>query len=141
MDKKQVLVSFGVRIDCSKKMELSDREIQILVDYKNGKLELSGNEDAICDIFDNSSLSSINGLVGYDPGSIQIRDIMHIDEPKKSECIDEHIVPVRKVNGKILMYEQDLPKMTDEEYIKWFNLSELVDGVRMGPIFPSNLSR
>lgn len=40
------------------------------------------------------------------------------------------------VDDRILMYEEDLPKMTDEEYSKWFETSVIVDGVRMGDIYP-----
>jgi len=36
------------------------------------------------------------------------------------------------------MYEDQLPEsMTDAEYNAWFAQSTLVDGVRMGPIFPA----
>jgi len=34
-----------------------------------------------------------------------------------------------------LMYEDELPEMTDEEYDEWYEKSSVVYGVRMGPIF------
>lgn len=42
------------------------------------------------------------------------------------------------VNNKTpLMYEDDLPiDITDDEYDKWYEKSRIVDGVRMGPLFP-----
>lgn len=43
------------------------------------------------------------------------------------------------VDDRILMYEQDLPEMTDEQYSEWFKTSVLVDGVRMGSLYPDSL--
>lgn len=37
------------------------------------------------------------------------------------------------MNQSDLVYEQDLPEMTKKQYSKWYSLSELVMGVRMGP--------
>ena len=56
-----------------------------------------------------------------------IRDHKHI-----SCCPDRRLVPPP------VMYENDLPEMTDEEYSKWFADSCIIDGVRMGPAFPPN---
>jgi hypothetical protein len=37
------------------------------------------------------------------------------------------------------MFEDDLPEnMTDSEYSMWLDKSEIVYGVRMGPVFPTN---
>lgn len=33
----------------------------------------------------------------------------------------------------MLVYEDELPEMTDAEYREWFAKSEVIDGVRMGP--------
>jgi hypothetical protein len=42
----------------------------------------------------------------------------------KRECLPEETQ---------LVYEDQLPKMSDEQYSEWFNKSKIVDGVRMGP--------
>lgn len=34
-----------------------------------------------------------------------------------------------------LVYEDELPEMTEQEYAEWFKESKIVDGVRMGPPF------
>jgi len=36
---------------------------------------------------------------------------------------------------EILVYEDQLPEMTDAEYADWFKKSQVIDGVRMGPPF------
>jgi hypothetical protein len=139
MDKKEISVSFDIKINCRKNLKLSDKEIQLLIDFKDGLVNFDGNEDvlnsAIHHILQNDVLSfNPKVLLKCDQDTIKITDIVHIDEPKERKDFHQVIVPVREVDGKLLMYEQDLPKMTDEEYNKWFNSSELVDGVRMGPI-------
>lgn len=37
-----------------------------------------------------------------------------------------------------LIFEDELPEMTDEQYSEWFEKSQLVEGVRMGPIIEKN---
>lgn len=39
-----------------------------------------------------------------------------------------------KEQSEGLMFEDELPEMTDEQYSEWFEKSQLVEGVRMGPI-------
>lgn len=56
-----------------------------------------------------------------------IRDNKHI-----SCCPERRLVPPP------VMYEDQLPEMTDEEYSMWFADSCIVDGVRMGPIYLPN---
>lgn len=34
----------------------------------------------------------------------------------------------------LIMYESDLPKMTNYEYLQWYADSLVIDGVRMGPV-------
>lgn len=49
----------------------------------------------------------------------------------------KHVSNVKAFPG--LMYEDELPPLTQDEYDWWFDLSELVDGVRMGPpMIPSS---
>ena len=42
----------------------------------------------------------------------------------------------RTASAPPVIYEDNLPEMTDEEYNTWFADSRIVDGVRMGPAFP-----
>jgi hypothetical protein len=42
--------------------------------------------------------------------------------------MNREILPQEK-----LVFEDELPEMTDGEYAKWFAASRVVDGVRMGP--------
>lgn len=48
-------------------------------------------------------------------------------------------MPHPYILGKDCMFEDDLPEnMTDSEYSMWLDKSEIVYGVRMGPVFPTN---
>jgi hypothetical protein len=48
-------------------------------------------------------------------------------------------MPHPYILGKDCMFEHDLPdEMSDREYADWREESVLVDGVRMGPVFPPN---
>ena len=51
--------------------------------------------------------------------------------PTDSE-MREHFQEMEKMG---LVYEDDLPEMTDAEYSEWYAKSEVVFGVRMGPPF------
>lgn len=42
--------------------------------------------------------------------------------------------------GRDCIHEDELPEMTDAEYTEWFKQSEIVFGVRMGPMFPPSKS-
>ena len=43
---------------------------------------------------------------------------------------------IKQIGNRLMMYEQDLPiKITNEQYNKWYDTSEVVDGVRMGEVF------
>jgi hypothetical protein len=46
--------------------------------------------------------------------------------------LDETVVPGYGWSPIPIMYEDELPDMTNDEYGKWFADSAIVDGVRMG---------
>ena len=53
----------------------------------------------------------------------------------ESKNIGKEILTIT-VDGKELMFEQDLPEdMTEEQYSKWFETSIVIWGVRLGDIF------
>lgn len=55
---------------------------------------------------------------------------------KVAEAEDDGMYEAFKATGlkvqESLMYEDELPEMTDDEYSDWYKTSQIVDGVRMG---------
>ena len=66
---------------------------------------------------------------------------LEIKELKKKIKVLENL-KVSIVRFQDLIYEDDLPAMTDQEYKEWFKTSVIVDGVRMGndPAKKSNVN-
>lgn len=96
------------------------------LDYDSIKLQ--------CHSCDNSTSGAVFTVYGREGNHVNsenancaIFDVMRFKNFDIEKC--------KVVGNRILMYEQDLPEMTDEEYNIWFESSEIVDGVRMGKIF------
>lgn len=62
----------------------------------------------------------------------------YIMRRSEDDEIDRHLIALLRNGARQagLMYEDELPQdITDAEYSEWFELSAIVEGVRMGPQF------
>ena len=73
---------------------------------------------------------------GFIQGANQVLSLFGVMYFKNLDFDKCKIVNNHKYKNKLMMYEDDLPKdLSDELYSKWYDRSDIVDGVRMGEVF------